>query len=600
MASRKVPNAEVLRRIRKAHGEVYDLSRITGDGVNGKVEVRCREHGWVTTDLGNLIRGQGACRACGIAKSAAAKRDSKPFIERMASRIVAGFKYDMSMYQSMNHNIKITCPEGHETLQTPVNHEMSFDGCSKCSSGRHASRWEDEVIAFVESLGFETVRNDRSTIKPKELDVCIPSKSVAIECNGLYYHAGRKDAHRLKWSQCTKLGIRLIQLFEDEWSLKRPVVEDLIRAALGLRERVYARKCKVVEVKSKDATEFLNRHHINSSNSRGSVRYGLTYDDKLVALITLGTPRFGSTAEYEVIRYAASCQVVGGFDKLFRHAVKTLNAHSVLSYADLRYGTGQQYLSAGFVERGVTPPDYWWWKKDVRIPRYQTQKRLLRDHPQFAEFYSDDKTEVEICTAAGFRQIWGVGHRVMVWGSALVDNTELSTSETDTPTRVIRKPQSEQQRAAQSARSKAWWENPENKQKMIDANKMSWSNPERRELRLKAIAESRTPEVEALRVAKSTATNRTPEGRAKLSAAIKAAHQRDDVKVATKARHDERMADPEKRAVWLSAIQAGRTAESEVRRKAAAAESNSKAWADPEKRAARIAKMKATIAAKKV
>ena len=48
---------------------------------------------------------------------------------------------------------------------------------------------EKELSDFVKSLGVEIIENDRNIISPKELDIYIPSKKLAIEFDGLYYHS---------------------------------------------------------------------------------------------------------------------------------------------------------------------------------------------------------------------------------------------------------------------------------------------------------------------------------------------------------------------------------------------------------------------------
>lgn len=64
------------------------------------------------------------------------------------------------------------------------------------------------------------IHNDRSIIKPKELDIYLPNKKLAIEYNGLYWHSINivKDIHyhRNKSIACRKLGIRLIHIYEFE------------------------------------------------------------------------------------------------------------------------------------------------------------------------------------------------------------------------------------------------------------------------------------------------------------------------------------------------------------------------------------------------
>jgi hypothetical protein len=54
---------------------------------------------------------------------------------------------------------------------------------------RNNSVPEQAVEALLKSLSVEYDRNSRSIISPKELDFYIPSKQIAIEVNGLYWHS---------------------------------------------------------------------------------------------------------------------------------------------------------------------------------------------------------------------------------------------------------------------------------------------------------------------------------------------------------------------------------------------------------------------------
>jgi hypothetical protein len=48
---------------------------------------------------------------------------------------------------------------------------------------------QKEIGEYIQSLGFNIIFNDRKTLNPFELDILIPSKNVAIEYNGNYWHS---------------------------------------------------------------------------------------------------------------------------------------------------------------------------------------------------------------------------------------------------------------------------------------------------------------------------------------------------------------------------------------------------------------------------
>lgn len=80
------------------------------------------------------------------------------------------------------------------------------------------------------------------------MDFYLPQEKVAIEFNGLYWHSvacGKGESYHLgKTEGCELLGVRLIQLYEDEWLYKRPICESIIRNALNKNDvKLYARQC---------------------------------------------------------------------------------------------------------------------------------------------------------------------------------------------------------------------------------------------------------------------------------------------------------------------------------------------------------------------
>ena len=65
----------------------------------------------------------------------------------------------------------------------------------------------------------------------------MPSKAVAIEFNGTYYHSLKKDGdvlyHLNKTTACENLGIKLIHIWEDEWNNEKDDIKQLILGVLN-------------------------------------------------------------------------------------------------------------------------------------------------------------------------------------------------------------------------------------------------------------------------------------------------------------------------------------------------------------------------------
>ena len=93
------------------------------------------------------------------------------------------------------------------------------------------SNFELEMKKFLEENNISFIQNDRKHIKPKELDFYLPYHSLAIECNGDYWHSDKiilknrgitaKQFHQQKTNLCKEKGIKLLHISESDWNNKR-------------------------------------------------------------------------------------------------------------------------------------------------------------------------------------------------------------------------------------------------------------------------------------------------------------------------------------------------------------------------------------------
>lgn len=280
----------------------------------------------------------------------------------------------------------------------------------------NSSLGERNLGNWIKSLGFVIETTNRSIIKPKELDIYIPMKKLAIEFNGVYYHSTvkvNKEYHKNKLDMCEKEGVKLIQIFEDEWYFKEPIVKSLLKSKLGLIEnKIYARNCTFKKVSKKEADGFLNDNHMQGKAI--GTTYGLYYKEKLVCVMTVGKSRYYKE-KHEIIRFCSILEtiIVGGFTKLLSNVKRELNVQEFYTYADLRYSDGSTYEKNGKYIK-TTEPGYFWCKGNSvkRISRYQTQKSKLKDF--LKEKFDPSLTEKENMENAGYEKVYDCGHKLYV------------------------------------------------------------------------------------------------------------------------------------------------------------------------------------------
>lgn len=119
---------------------------------------------------------------------------------------------------------------------------------------------EKDVVSFLKNIWKgEIIENDRKVLNGKELDIYIPSKNLAIEYNGLYWHSDKatlekndipnketrlyaKYRHIEKTKLCEEKNIRLIHIFEDDWIYRKDIIKDILKQSLGIYDKkIYAR-----------------------------------------------------------------------------------------------------------------------------------------------------------------------------------------------------------------------------------------------------------------------------------------------------------------------------------------------------------------------
>lgn len=420
---------ELKRLIRERHGRSISLKIFTYSGLNETSTAVCKRHGPFTISPFNLRRAEFPCRQCmDMAKSTrlskASTKDTEHFIKLSRKLHKDRYTYENSEYRGKKHSVTVTCRK-HGDFEIRAGDHMhkktNYGGCPDCRKtvARGGSLLDAKVRNFVNKLGFATTK-DRKVLKPYEIDILVESKKFGIEINGEYWHSSKfrkPNYHVLKAQGAQAAGITLYQFWYKEVTEKAKIVKSMIRSALGVSSRVYARQTEVRRVGSKERREFFENCHLQG-DARATIAYGLYADGILVACMSFGKPRFSKKYQWEIIRFAnaLNLSVVGGASKLWSKFVSDVSPKSVLTYADRRYSTGSLYKILGFTEIGNTPPNYFWHNKTGEVfYRYETQKHKLKD--LLEERFDDRLTEVENMERAHSYRVFDAGHVRLVWHS---------------------------------------------------------------------------------------------------------------------------------------------------------------------------------------
>lgn len=423
------------------HGDRYDYSKTVYSGMGGTLIIGCKEHGDIKITAYAHLKGAN-CKFCSIKNSVKASVSArvlskKEILEKLQNNpFLKNCVFDESKFTDTKNQIEFRCKK-HGNVHTRLSDILyKSAGCPKCgvefASNITKSHGETEVYEFVKSLCSDAIQSDRTLLKPKELDVYVPSRNIAIEYNGIHWHNDlRKDknAHFDKWQQCKDLGVRLISITDHEWESRCEQVKTIIQSALGYRHgmSLNARQCTVREIEVNIGKEFLDIHHIQGRTTACAISLGLYHLDVLVAVMTFaqGANRRGTSADYRpwnLTRFASSCNVRGAAGKLFNYAVKHYNLDIVESYSANDWFTGEMYPKLGFIKIHDVKPDYRvYHKKTGLLPKSHWQRRHI--HKRLIDLGSDisfdaatdPRTERMIEDEAGAVRIWDTGKILWRW-----------------------------------------------------------------------------------------------------------------------------------------------------------------------------------------
>lgn len=362
-----------------------------------KILVRCLVCGREQRSLVNNINAGHGCQSCKNKLIGKEEKFRKTLERRAPEWELVGHYERQTIATEFRHK---KC--GKVFSRIPYTILAKPGSCKRCNP----SAPEKEIYSWVESLvgADNLVSNDRTHLKMlsergQELDILVPSKNVAIEFNGHFHHSlqwlTRKDLetgkprrsvaqakkyHYNKSVECERQGIRLIHIWDYEWTdpRKQKVLKNIVLGALGmLPERYYARECEVKCYEQgcprwQELNQFFAENNIQG-NRGGQFVFTLEKEGRILMAYKFGRPSGGKAKQkyqYEMVRGASApgVQVVGGASKLWKHFVDEKKPKSVVYYIDYNYFDGKSVKRLGGTFEGSQPgvKNYWVKTEEVK------------------------------------------------------------------------------------------------------------------------------------------------------------------------------------------------------------------------------------------
>lgn len=282
------------------------------------------------------------------------------------------------------------------------------------------------------TLEHHGVNIESLTVGEFTFDYYIPERNLVIEVTNIpeftdnlvdnqYFKRMNKSL-----SEKADGGIKLLRFGIDDVYHKTDLVVSMILHHLGLtKNKIPARKCKIVEITAKQAREFAEANHLNG-HANAQIYYGLERDNELVQIITFAKHRYNRSSKevWEVIRACSKKHsiVQGGTQKIFKHFKKLHPGVELHTYCDMNISDGNSYALVGeLIEE--TSGDLWYIIPDPyspvgfqRVIRNRMMKIYLhryfegfpkRDEPGYKEINS-----VEFLRQQGIFAYYGSGNLV--------------------------------------------------------------------------------------------------------------------------------------------------------------------------------------------
>ena len=268
-----------------------------------------------------------------------------------------------------NRNLEmIHIPCGNIIKQTYFNIYQGPHPCYHCYPFNIGSEPEKAITKYIESIlpDEKIIKNTRLIISPLELDIYIPDKKIAIEFNGLYWHSydrKGKNYHYKKYKLCKEKGIKLYQIFEDEWLFKEKII--LNKLKVFLIKNKLKEGYKISKISNELELEFNDEFGLNDINKWSDKILGLYLNNDLIASLSFTK----IDEEFKINNFCSNYKFEYNNLKyiLLDHFIKLYNYNQIKYISDLKWVDYDLLNNFDFIEYEEINPTLWCCKNHKRF-----------------------------------------------------------------------------------------------------------------------------------------------------------------------------------------------------------------------------------------
>lgn len=412
-------NIEEIQDILKKEG--YRLITSIYKNAHEKLEMVCPKGHTINIAMNWFLSQKSRCRFCAPNRPHTLESIAE-FVEKRGYKLISE-SYDP------NGKISLICPNNHLYDTSTFYNFKKGRTCPECNE-KGTSKAEQEMLSWINQFyphaEKEKLYYDKHNGKKfLEIDIYIPELKLGIEYNGLIWHCQKfkedTQFHINKMRLANEQGIRLLNIFGDEWRDRKDQIKNYLLSVMGKNPTtIGARKTEIRVVSKKEAKSFLEENHIQGE-ARLQIAFGLYYKNELIGIMTGDKHhRQGQENVFVLNRLAfkTGISVQGGSSKLLKALIcytKQEGYSKLISWSDNRWSEGKVYEKMGFTLEEEMNPDYSYVKREDRISKQSCQKKHLIKRGAKGTM---SNTEKELALSLGLYRIYDCGKKRWVMNLA--------------------------------------------------------------------------------------------------------------------------------------------------------------------------------------
>lgn len=231
-----ITTEDFIKKAKEIHNDLYDYSEFIYNGAAKKSKIICKKHGMFLQHANSHLNNHGCPKCATVIRTNGVKKYKQSHISLETLDILNNKDRFSELFK------KYTIYELANQLK--INEEtIKRYGKQYGIQIKSNSSYENKIIDFLESHSIQVKRNDRTFIRPKEIDIFTIKHKIGIEFTSFYWHGKkqlsiRNDSpetyHIQKTIDAENNGGKLITIFEDEWLYHRNKVENALLSIFGI------------------------------------------------------------------------------------------------------------------------------------------------------------------------------------------------------------------------------------------------------------------------------------------------------------------------------------------------------------------------------